>query len=97
MIKALRGYVIIEPIKDEEKTSAGVYLPETAKDKPMKGTVIDIGSGVWDGGKYYTPFITKGDVIFYKKWQNSEVKVKDKDYVFVQFGDLLGIELNESN
>ena len=97
MIKALRGYVLIEPIQEEEKTSVGVYLPETAKDKPSKGTVIDVGTGVWDGGKYYKPPILEGDIVYYKKWQNSEIKNKNKEYIFVQFGDLLAVEEANEN
>ena len=106
-IRPLRGYVFIEPLKEEEKTSVGVYLPETAKDKPMKGKVLMVGNLTLEQEKYVVeakmfpaPDVTtetimklkKGQIVYYKKWQNSELQIEGKDYVFVEFKDLLGVE-----
>lgn len=105
MLRPLRGYVLIEPIKDTEKTAVGVYLPETVKDKPMKGRVVNVGEGKivnWKEQKMignppeFIPFEEKleiniDDIVYYKKWGNEEVKEDGKEYVFVKFGDLLGV------
>ena len=102
-LKPARGYILIEPIQDTEKTSVGVYLPEQAKDKPMRGKVIGVGlpkNHFYDvkfepeGGATladeHSP-VEKGDIAYYKKWGNEEVKEDGKEYVFVKFEDILGV------
>ena len=91
MLRPARGYVLIEPIQDTEKTSAGVYLPEQAKDKPMKGKVVDLGNTIPIDGTIWISEIEKGDIVYYKKWGNEEVKEDGKEYIFVKFEDILGV------
>lgn len=97
MIQPLKGYILIEPIKEDERTASGVYVPEMAKDKPSKGTVISVGGAIFDGSQYYEPLLSIGDVVYYKKWANSEVKVDGKEFVFIEFKDLLGYEDGSAN
>lgn len=89
MLKPLRGYVLIEPIKDTDKTPTGVYLPESAKDKPMKGRLLGIGAPTTADS--LPNLFEEGNIVYYKKWGNEEVKEDGKEYVFVRFEDLLGV------
>jgi chaperonin GroES len=95
MIKPLPGYVLIEPIEEEEKSAGGVYLPESAKDKPSKGRVIACGEGEHvitekiDGIKMAP--VMAGQIVVYKKWTNQEVQHEGKEYLLVKFDELLAI------
>ena len=96
-IKPLPGYVLIEPIEDEEKSVGGVYLPETSKDKPSKGKVIAVSEPFTDFNiSFQTPFVHSpvkvGQVIYHKKWTNETVSTNGKEYLFVKFEDLLGVQ-----
>ena len=59
MIKPARGIILVEPIKDTEKTAGGVYLPQSAQDKPMKGKVVDVGLDVYEVKMYPSGIPTK--------------------------------------
>ena len=97
----MRGYVLIEPIKDTDKTATGVYLPEKAQDKPMKGTVVassniftyEGDTVVLDGKTTLTNIYSdlEEKTIYYKKWGGDEIKDEGKEYVFVRFEDILGV------
>jgi len=87
------GYLIIEPQGVEEKTSSGIYLPETAGEKPQKGTVIAVGADeITDSGTKKKSPVKVGDVIIYKKWGGNEVKLDGVEYLFAKFDDILAIE-----
>ena len=90
-IVPLPGYVLIEPIEDEQKSAGGVYLPESAKDKPMKGKVIAVGNEMWLDGRYHNCPVKIGDTCLYKKWTNQEVQHEGKEYLLVHFNELLAI------
>lgn len=98
-VKPARGIILVEPIKDTDKTTTGVYLPESAKDKPMKGKVVAVGDITWE--KYFKckEFNVKiqqekwlNDIVFFKKWGNEEIKEDNKEYVFLREEDILGIQ-----
>ncbi len=104
MIKPLPGYCLIQPIEDEEKSAGGVYLPETSKDKPMKGKVVAVGSywlseedvvktETWESKQLYLlhKSIREGSTVIYKKWTNQEVQHEGKTYLLVSFAELLAI------
>lgn len=92
-IKPLPGYVLVEPIEDESKTTGGLYLPEASKDKPSKGKVVACGDGIWverEGVKgQLNPPVFKGQTVVYKKWTNQEVTHEGKEYLLVAFSELL--------
>lgn len=92
MIKPARGIILVEAIKDTEKTAGGVYLPESAKDKPMKGKIIAVSKLGTKDYAWQDIEARENDIIYYKKWGNEEVKKDGKDYVFVRFEDVLGVE-----
>ena len=87
----LPGYVLVEPIEDEQKSAGGVYLPESTKDKPMKGKVVAIGNEMWLDGRYHECPVKIGDTCLYKKWANQEVTHEGKEYLLVSFSELLAV------
>lgn len=102
-IRPLPGYVLILPEEEEQMTSGGIALPETSKDKPMKGKVVAIEPYAKYGEvvRVETPAdisafeigqrIKKGTTVIYKKWTNQEVEHEGKKYLLVHFNELLGV------
>jgi chaperonin GroES len=90
-IKPTAGYVLIEPKEASKQTTSGIYLPDTATgDKPQEGTVLSVGpSEVTDKGLKKDSPAAKGDKVIYKKWGGNEVKIDNKEYLFVKFEDIL--------
>ena len=87
-MKALPGYVIVTPIKEEEgKTSAGLYIPPS-KDRPVKGTVTDVGEHTATAG----PKVKVGDVLYHRRWSGDEIREGEKEYRIVKFEDLMAWE-----
>ena len=87
MIKPLADRVLIEPKEAETKTSSGIYIPDTAKEKPQQGTVLAAGPGKKD-----EPMEVKvGDQVLYGKYAGTEVTVEDKKYLIVKQSDILAI------
>lgn len=86
------GYILIEPVEATKKTESGIYLPESSDEKPQKGKVLAVGSDeVLDNGKLRKSPVKKGDLVIYKKWGGSEVKIDGKEYLFSKFEDILAI------
>ena len=93
-LKPMPGYVLIEPVQLEKKTSTGIVLPDTHDEKSQKGKVIAIGGPqINDSGKKIIPEFKIGDVVIYKKWGGDEVKfgISGQEYIFVKFEDILAI------
>ena len=91
-LKPAAGYIIIEPLDKEEKTASGIYLPDSASEKPQKGKVLAIGDDeITDSGIKRKAQVKVGDVIIYKKWGGSEVKIDGVEYLFAKFDDILAI------
>ncbi len=86
-IKPLSDRVLVEPAAAEEVTSGGIYIPDTAKEKPQRGTVIAVGPG-----KPEEPTTVKaGDTVLYGKYSGSELQVEGKDYLMMRESDILAI------
>lgn len=84
------GYVLVEPAASEEKTLGGIYLPDSHDEKPQYGTVIAVGDN-WEtesGATIKSP-VKVGDSVVYKKWGGNDVKIKDVEYQFLKFEDIL--------
>ena len=92
--KPTAGYLLIEPFEAETKTSSGIYLPDIANpEKPQKGKVLSVGaSEILDSGQKRTSPVKVGDIVIYKKWGGSEVKIDGIEYLFAKFDDILAIE-----
>jgi len=92
-LKPTSGYVLIEPLEAETKTSSGIYLPDSAGEKPQKGKVLAVGPDeVTDSGTKRTCPAKVGNIVIYKKWGGNEVKIGGKEYLFSKFEDILAIE-----
>jgi chaperonin GroES len=93
MLKPLEDHVIVEPIEQEEKTSSGIYLPDTAhKDKPQTGTVIAIGTGrLLDNGQRVQTEVKVGEKVVFAKYAGSDVELDDKKYVILKDSDILAV------
>ncbi|NOU19067.1 MAG: co-chaperone GroES [Bacteroidales bacterium] len=86
-IKPLADRVLVEPTAAEEKTASGIYIPDTAKEKPQKGTVIAVGPGTKD----VTMEVKVKDVVLYGKYAGTEISVDGKDYLMMKQSDILAI------
>ncbi|OGM15830.1 hypothetical protein A2V56_05535 [Candidatus Woesebacteria bacterium RBG_19FT_COMBO_42_9] len=87
------GYLLIEPLEAETKTTSGIYLPDTAGEKPQKGKVLAVGGDeITDSGAKRSAPAKVGDVVVYKKWGGNEVKIENKEYLFSKFEDVLAVE-----
>jgi chaperonin GroES len=86
-IKPLADRVLVEPMEAEEKTASGLYIPDTAKEKPQKGTVVALGPGTKD----ITMEVKKGDVVLYGKYAGTEINIDGKDYLMMKQADILAI------
>jgi chaperonin GroES len=90
--KPLGSRVVIEPIEGDEVTPSGIVLPETAKEKPQKGTVLAVGPGDRDDeGKRIAMDVKKGDVVLFAKYSGTEIKVDGKKLLILRESDLLAI------
>ncbi|MEX2513393.1 MAG: co-chaperone GroES [Cyclobacteriaceae bacterium] len=86
-IQPLADRVLVEPAAAEEKTASGLYIPDTAKEKPQKGTVVAIGSGKKD-----EPLTVKvGDTVLYGKYAGTELSVEGADYLIMREADIFAI------
>lgn len=86
------GYLVIEPMEADQKTASGIYLPESASEKPLKGKVVAKGNDeILDSGVKRPAPARVGDVVIYKKWGGSEVKIHDKELLFAKFDDILAV------
>ena len=92
-IHPLSNHILIEPIKEEEKTKTGILLPETAeKERPEQGKVIAVGPGrKTPSGKIIPLDVKKGDLVLFKKYGQDEVKIGDKEYLIAKEEDILAI------
>jgi len=91
-IKPLADRVLVEPLKEEEKTKSGIIIPDTAKEKPQQGVVIAVGPGKRDDKGNLIPLdVKKGDKVIYGKYSGNEVKINGKDYIILDQSDIYGI------
>jgi len=91
-VKPLEDRVLVRPLEAEEKTTSGIYLPESAKEKPMQGTVVALGPGrLLDNGERVEPSIKSGDTVVYSKYAGTEVEIKNETHLIIRESELLGI------
>lgn len=91
-IKPLLDNILIEPLEKEQKTASGIFIPDTAKEKPQEGLVVEVGPGRLDeSGKMISMGVKKGDRVLYKKWGGNEIKLDGKEYLIVKMEDILGL------
>ena len=91
-LKPLGNRVIVEPAEAEEVTASGLVLPDTAKEKPMRGTILAAGPGERDDdGKHVAMDVKVGDAVLYAKYSGTEIKVDGKKLLILRETDLLAI------
>jgi chaperonin GroES len=89
-LQPLADRVLVKPIEKEEKTKSGIYLPDTAKEKPQEGEVLAVGPGkMTDDGKRVPPDLKVGDRVIYAKYGGTEIKVEDEDLIILRESDIL--------
>jgi chaperonin GroES len=86
-LKPLADRVLVEPKEAEEKTASGIYIPDTAKEKPQRGTVVAAGPGKKDEPMEVKP----GDEVLYGKYAGTEISVDGKDYLIMRLSDILAV------
>jgi len=91
-IKPLEDRVLVKPIESESKTASGIYLPESAKEKPVRGEVVASGPGKrLDNGKRAEMSVRKGDTVVYGKYAGTEVEIKGIKHLILRESELLGV------
>ena len=91
-LKPLADRVVVEPIEEEEITSGGIVLPETAKEKPQRGTVIATGPGSRsEKGDYHAMELKKGNTVLFAKYSGTEIKMDGKKLLIMRESDILAI------
>jgi chaperonin GroES len=94
-LKPLGNRIIVEPAESDEVTAGGIVLPETAKEKPQKGTVLAVGPGERDDDGDYIPMEVKvGDKVLFAKYSGTEIKLDGKKLLILRETDLLAIVLS---
>ncbi|MBN1692212.1 MAG: co-chaperone GroES [Dehalococcoidales bacterium] len=89
-LQPLADRVLVKPIEKEEKTKSGIYLPDTAKEKPQEGKVMAVGPGrVTDDGKKIPMELKVGDRVIYAKYGGTEIKVDDEEMMILRESDIL--------
>jgi chaperonin GroES len=89
-LQPLADRVLVKPIEKEEKTKSGIYLPDTAKEKPQEGEVMAVGPGkVTDDGKRIPMDLKVGDRVIYAKYGGTEIKIDDEELIILRESDIL--------
>ena len=91
-IKPLYDRVIVKRKEAENKTSSGIIIPDTAKEKPQEGEVMAVGSGVrTDEGTILPLEVKIGDLVLFSKYAGTEIKIEEEDYLMMKEDDILGV------
>ena len=94
-LKPLQDKVIVQKLEPEEKTSGGIVLPDTAKEKPQEGKVIAVGPGAVDDNGQRKPIdVKEGDHVLFAKYSGTEVKINSEEYLILSERDILAVVKN---
>ncbi len=90
--RPLHDRVMVKRVESEERTSGGIIIPDTAKEKPMEGEVVAVGAGARDeSGKIQPLDVKAGDRVLFGKWSGTEIKINGADYLVMKESDIMGI------
>ena len=90
--RPLHDRVVVKRLDSEEKTSGGIIIPDTAKEKPQEGEIIAVGSGARDeSGKVVPLDVKKGDKVLFGKWSGTEVKLDGDELLIMKESDIMGV------
>ncbi len=91
-VKPLEDRVLVKPIERESVTESGLYLPESSKERPVRGKVVAVGPGKrLENGKRADMSIKKGDTVVYGKYSGTEVEIKGDEHLILRESEVLGI------
>ena len=89
-LQPLADRVVVKPVSKEEKTKSGIYIPDTAKERPQEGDIIAVGPGrLTEDGKRIAMDLKVGDRVIYAKYGGSEIKIEDQELVIMRESDIL--------
>jgi chaperonin GroES len=92
-IQPTEDRILVERVDSEEKTSGGILIPETAKEKPIRGKIVAVGNGVVnDNGETRPVRLKIGQVVIFGKWSGTEIKHSGKDFIVMKESDVLAVE-----
>ena len=91
-IRPMNDRVLVLRVEEEQKTAGGIIIPDTAKEKPQQGKVVDVGPGkMGDDGKRIPMEVKAGDRIMFSKYAGTEIKIDDEEHIFMKEDDILGV------
>ena len=91
-LKPLNDRVLVKRLESEERTASGLYIPDTAKEKPSRGEVVAVGPGKCDDGGKRVPMSVKvGDMVLFNKYAGTEVKIDGAEHLVMREDDILAI------
>lgn len=94
-VKPLADRVVVKPLEELETKKGGIIIPDTAKEKPMQGQIIEVGPGrVSDDGKTVNMQVKKGDRVLYGKYTGTEVSIDTEEYLIMRESDIFAIIVN---
>ncbi len=89
--KPLKDRVLVKYSEEPEKSSGGIFIPDTAKEKPQKGEIIAVGPGrVTEDGKLQKMELKVGDVVLFEKYSGSKINIDEQEYLIIREDDILG-------
>ena len=91
-LRPMQDRIIVKRVEEETKTAGGIFIPETAKEKPQEGEVMAVGNGKrTEDGKILPLDVKVGDKVLFGKYSGTEVKVEGQDYLIMREDDILGV------
>ncbi len=90
--RPLHDRVVVKRLEEDAKSAGGIIIPDTVKEKPMRGEVVAVGPGARDeNGKINAPDVKAGDTVLFGKWSGTEVKIDGDDLLIMKESDILGV------
>ena len=90
--RPLHDRVVVKRLEEDAKSAGGIIIPDTVKEKPMRGEVVAVGPGARDeNGKINAPDVKAGDTVLFGKWSGTEVKIDGEDLLIMKESDILGV------
>jgi chaperonin GroES len=90
--RPLHDRVVVRRLEEDSKSAGGIIIPDTVKEKPMRGEVVAVGPGTRDEhGKINAPDVKAGDIVLFGKWSGTEVKIDGDDLLIMKESDILGV------
>lgn len=91
-LKPLKDRVLVKYSEEAEKSAGGLYIPDTAKEKPQRGEIVAVGSGkITDDGKVQKMEVKVGDIVLFEKYSGSKINIDNTEYLIIREDDILGI------